>query len=356
MRRLNLCRFGLGFGVAAALLAASGVLPLSQSKGQDDMPLIGAPATSLGTMAHSFMQPDAVKKSALIYTGGRGGTYYDVYVYDYATGKQVGVLSGLDYPEGMCVDAKGDVYIANFGGGNVVEYAHGGTTVISTYNSGYSSKGCSVAAKGDLAVTLSYPGGVIIYAGGNPSKSRTYTSPCTEQTEMGYDDKGNLVGVGRIYYSAYSSNVVVCALLSGSKSMITLSGCCNGPITINEPGRTMWDGKYLALIDGEAAYSSYYGPSTGIVHATVSGTTLVSHGSETIPRDDCSSGYTAYPSFIVGKRNTPVNREQGKILAGFNLIQGCGGITFWHYPAGGLPFKRYATDPGGQAFAVSLKP
>ncbi|HEX3368722.1 MAG TPA: hypothetical protein VHS56_04025, partial [Candidatus Cybelea sp.] len=80
----------------------------------------------------SYMQPDAGKKAALLYVGDWATN--DVDVYDYANGKQVGTLTGFSEPYGQCVDAKGDIYITNFGAGNAVEYAHGGSTVLNTYS------------------------------------------------------------------------------------------------------------------------------------------------------------------------------------------------------------------------------
>ena len=178
MTRWNLNSFVLNVSAAALLSACGG----SQRP-------IGAPGTvpqNRGAVTaqdyhQSHMQPDAGKKSALIYVYMERGTgsHNDVFVYDYATGKQVGVLTGFDEPDGMCVDAKGDVYITNFGAGTTVEYAHGGSEPINTYNTGGEPDGCSVNAKGDLAVTIYNPGEAVIFAGGNPSKSTTYTSPCT---------------------------------------------------------------------------------------------------------------------------------------------------------------------------------
>ncbi|MFZ1018252.1 MAG: hypothetical protein WAN39_10305, partial [Candidatus Cybelea sp.] len=66
----------------------------------------------------SQMAPDARKKSALMYVGDWSTN--DVYVTEYPSGKSVGTLTGFDAPYGMCVDAKGDVYIANYYGGSVV--------------------------------------------------------------------------------------------------------------------------------------------------------------------------------------------------------------------------------------------
>ena len=323
----NFARSACTIGLAVALFAGCGAA----------QPPIGAPGVTL-TVPPSYMQPDAGKKSALIYAGGDYTGYQSViYVYNYATGKQVGELTGLA-PYGMCVDKKGDVYIVNRTGGDVVEYAHGGSKPINTYNTGGDPRGCSLDAKGDLAVTIYHPGEAIIFSGGNPSKSTTYTSPCAYQDPMGYDDKGNLVGLNDAATGA-------CALLSGSASMTTLS--FQG-FTIYYPGGTMWDGKYLALNDYALSISRYK-----IVQATLSATTLVKEG-ETDLNDDCGSFVSIVP-FIVGKKNTPRNHRQGKTLVGSNDAYGCGGIEFWHYPAGGTPFKKYKLDPA-YFIAASLKP
>ena len=81
--------------------------------------------------SRSWMDPaygvkGAKKKSELLYVGDDSTN--DVFVYDYKSGAQVGQLTGFDGPYGMCVDAKGDVYVANFDNGTTTEYAHGGTT------------------------------------------------------------------------------------------------------------------------------------------------------------------------------------------------------------------------------------
>ena len=60
---------------------------------------------------------------------------------------------------------------------------------------------------------------------------------------MGYDDKGNLVGVGESSYAIY-----LCAVLAGSKSMQTLEA----DFTIDFAGGTTWDGKYFAFADQES--------------------------------------------------------------------------------------------------------
>jgi hypothetical protein len=283
----------------------------------------------------SWMLPQKKGTKALIYAGDEETN--DVYVYDYSDGKLVGTLTGFDEPYGMCVDAKGDVYVANFGAGNAVEYAHGGTTVINTFDSGGTPIGCSVDSKGDVAVTSFDPGEVTVFAGGDPSKGATYTGSCTYLWSMGYDHRGNLVGIGE----TSSGGRCYVGLPSGSKSMEALS--FSG--TIDFPGSTMWDGKYIALTDQEADGSD----NTGMIEATLSGSTLKSHGEAILT---CASGFSdAVNPFVVGKKNTPVNEQQGKVVIG----SGCdGGIGFWHYPKGGDQFKDYSGDTDSYGAAVSL--
>ena len=119
---------------------------------------LGAPGaasqTSVSTSngkARSWMLSEARHRD-LLYAAANNST---VYVFSYPKGTLVGTLSGFDFPEGLCVDRSGDVWITNSAGtGNIVEHAHGGTSPIATLNSGYGDPiGCSVDPKtGDLAV------------------------------------------------------------------------------------------------------------------------------------------------------------------------------------------------------------
>lgn len=285
----------------------------------------------------SWMLPEARHKSILVYSGD--WTTDDVDVYDYPSGKQVGSLAGFDEPYGGCVDAKGDVFVVNFGNGTAVEYAHGGTTILNTYSPGGEPIGCSVDKKGDVAVTSFSPGGVTVYAGGNSSDGTSYSDglSCEYQWQMGYDNKGNLIGVGQ------RSQITICALLAGATSETTLS---TQGITIYTSGGTMWDGKYIALTD-QTANDQH---DTGIVEASLSGTTLTGHG-EAIVGDKCNDEDDVNP-FILGKRNTPINKRQGTLVVGTTpSCSYAAGIYFWHYPQGGNPYGSFTTN--GYHYSVS---
>ncbi len=355
--------------LAAVILAACGALPFDSAQGrlaQDDTsPPAGSSRVSpisdaARAVAHfvqrpvhsdhgkSWMDPAYgiasahKKKSLLLYVADDSTN--DVYVYDYRSDEQVGQLTGFDGPFGMCVDAKGDVYVANFDAGTVAEYAHGGTTAINVYDSGGEPIGCAVDAAGDLAVTSFDPGEVTVYTGGNPNDASTYSNAdCGFIWSMGYDDKGNLVGIGE------SSSNYFCAVLAGSKSMQTLEA----DFTIAFAGGTMWDGKHFAFADQELGGQF----QTGIIRAKLSGTTLTKVG-ETALSDDCYSNYVDVVNpFIVGKKNTPVNHKQGTVVLGPNLWctdAGTTAVDYWHYPAGALPFKRLSAleDPYGAAASI----
>jgi hypothetical protein len=90
----------------AALLAGCGVLPLSSSKGQDD---VQPPVASHGAIARS---PASMSGKALLYLAGSpslpSGT---VYVYTYPQGHLVETLTGFAQPFGECSDSAGDVFV-----------------------------------------------------------------------------------------------------------------------------------------------------------------------------------------------------------------------------------------------------
>jgi hypothetical protein len=356
-----------GFGLGGALLVAvaaflagcsGGALTLAQP-GNLTAPAVAMRLPSM-TMPHyvqravhpdhnkSWLSPSAESSKMLLYVGDDETD--DVYVYDYKSGNPVGTLTGFSGPYGECVDAKGDIYIANFDDEDVVEYAHGGTKVLNTYvQSGGTPIGCAVDFKGDVAVTGFDPGEVTVFAGGNPSKGISYSGACTFQWPMGYDNKGNLVGGGE----NQSGVSEYCGLLANSKGITLLS--TSGFPQNSFPGGTTWDGKYFALSDQEAG-GEY---QSGIIQASLKGTTLTYVG-ETTFSDDCYSDYTDDVNpFVVGKKNTPVNDKQGNAVVGPNLwceSEGKGGrVDYWHYPPGGMPYKNLS-DPSGDPYgaAVSL--
>ncbi len=242
----------------------------------------------------------------------------------------------------MCVDAKGDIYVANFGAGDAVEYAHGGTTVLNTYSSSGAPVGCSVDAAGDVAVTSFSPAEIIVYAGGDPNKGTTYgDSSCAFNWTAGYDDAGNL------YATSENSSQYACELPAGGSGLreVTLSGASGSA------GAVMWDGKHLAI--------SLQGGGTGFNQALARVSESPSSGDLTVIgttglKDSCYEDYVNVVNpFYLGNKNTPANHAQSKTVLGSNLRcvdEGSSKVNFWKYPQ-----RRRSLVIAGQSACQSLR-
>lgn len=300
----------------------------------------------------SWMRPGTNKLSRLAYIGDWGTN--DVYVFDYPTMEQVGTLTGFDEPYGMCVDQKGDIFVANFGNGELIEYAHGGSSPINTYASDGYAIGCSISPSGDVSETDFYTstgaGDVCVWKGGSGS-STCYSdgNACYYMWTFGYDRAGDIIGVGE-----YSS-IVECMLPSGGSSMETLTA---KGITIDFPGGTQWDGKYIALGDQEAG-GTY---KSGVWEATLSGTTLTAVGPEIVFKGNCYSDYTddVNPFFFSGRHNVTAARTRlATRVIGPNLWcydQGKPEVDVWKYPSGNPAFQLKGsplTEPYGAAVSIA---
>lgn len=368
MKISSLAKYAVGATVAAAMLAACssggtssfgpsaapsghGIGMTSLSKIQDaaltQPHFVNRPVHTDHGKSFMNMSPDK-KKKGLLYVGDWATN--DVYVYNYPSGSSAGTLTGFDAPYGMCADKKGDVFIDNFYAGTTVEYKHGGTAPINTYTGVGEPIGCSVSAKGDLAVTSFNPGEVIVFAGGDPSKGKTYTGSCEFQWTMGYDHAGDIIGIGE----EGTGSIVACALMNGSSSETVLSGCCTGPVQIDFPGGSSWDGKYIGLGDQEATGTFL----SGTWPSTLSGTTL-SSSKETDYSDSCFSNYddTVNAFFVGGKKMiTPNTKKQAKLAVGPNLWcndSGTSAVDYWSYPAGGTP-KSHLSGPPAEPYGTAV--
>ena len=195
--------------------------------------------------AAGAIRPDA--RGALLYVSDTETS--DVYVFSYPQGKLQQTLTGFADPAGECVDKSGNVFIANTGGSNIVEYAHGGSSPIATLkDKGYFPLGCSVdPTTGNLAVTNfsttgSAAGNVVIYKKAKGRPKRHYADPSIYQMLLcGYDAAGNLFVDGL----TQSYGGVVAELRHGGAKLrdVALDR------SIYNPGGVQWDGKHVAIGD-----------------------------------------------------------------------------------------------------------
>lgn len=256
----------------------------------------------------------------------------DVYVYSYPGLKLEGTMTRPSPGGGgLCVDQKGDIFMT--GDGEVVEYAHGGTTPIATL-SGPSVSGswtCSVdPTTGNLAVQ-NYGSTTAVYpqATGNPTM---YSWSGGQAYGCAYDDHGNLFVTG-----GNSSDIA--ELPKGGTAFKSIA--LNLP-PAREPGGIQWDGKYLAVES----------PSNNQIEQ-IKLTRLGATIANTIHLDYTSQ--LAYGTqFLLTQLYGAKKSRTVLILALPGEFNTPGMLGFWNYPAGGAPLKKALTMPNGPAWSLVL--
>lgn len=145
----------------------------------------------------SRMAKDAASKTLLYVSDPGTGS---VQVFDYPKGTLVGTITGFGYPEGLCSDSSGNVYVADGGSDQVFKYAHGGTTPIATLSDPNElPASCAVdPSTGNLAVSnlLSASqfeiGSIAVYPSGSTTPT-IYTDPdYAREYFLAYDNANNL--------------------------------------------------------------------------------------------------------------------------------------------------------------------
>lgn len=324
------------FAAAALLNGCGGSLPLQPV--QNLVPL------SAGALRPSWMSANAKKLDLLYVSHWKDNA---VEVYNLADGTVVGRLTGFNAPYGQCVDAKGRVYVSNYTDGQVVEYAHAGTKPLVSWKSGGYPIGCSIDAKGDLAVTNyvtpSGSGDVCVFNHGS-KKSTCYadSTDCWFLWPAGYDDKGDLVAIGKAQKHLYPE---ICGVPNGSAKMVPISYSSK----LTAEGSVVWDGKYYVLPAEVYEYNT-----TTLAQATLSGSTLTDV-SETTLSDTCEDDEVDVTTpVIVGKTNTLFNGVQGTSVVGGPVVCSAIGLGAWAYPSGGTPTTFYNTNFFTNGQSVSL--
>jgi hypothetical protein len=290
MRISNETRNGLLLCTAVAVLAACSS-PTAQQPAALTPPasnaahprMIPAPAAHIGAArphhGKSWISPDARRAPRLLFIADYGSSVVDIFTMPNLALK--GQLTGFSFPEGECTDLSGNIWIANTGAMQLLQYSRTGTLLRTLSDPGEYPSSCAVNKNGDLAVAnienaSAGPGNVTVFA--NASGSGTpYTNPSFYQYFfVGYDPNGNLFfdGTNSSRTSSYLGE-----LPSGSSStqLITLSGG-----TLHTAGFIQWyrTGAYLALGDqacGGTTSSCVYWVSVSGSAGTITGTTSLTN-------------------------------------------------------------------------------
>jgi hypothetical protein len=265
----TLARYALSIGAAAALLSGCGGSQPSVSA-PGAMPQNRASATHAGH-GGSWMLPEAKSEDLLYISSYTNST---VKTYDWPNIKREQILRGFTNQNGLCVDGKGEVFVANTNAKNILKYAHGGSKPIATLMdlSGYSPASCAIdPLTGNLAVTNfpygrygSRTGNVVIFHHASGKPKAHVISNIYYYYLCGYDNRGDLVVDG-----SSGSGIVSFAILPHDKNALQ-------SLTLDEsfkyPGGIQWDGRHWAI--GDQGATIYQFDIAGTKGTKVSSTTL----------------------------------------------------------------------------------
>jgi hypothetical protein len=340
--------FAYLFGICAMAAAVAGCGPTTGSS----TPAVGLDATGPRSLADlhttavragiahtdrspTWLSPDIAKATKVLFVTDAGTN--DVYLFKLSTLKHLGTITGFDNPQGACSDNKGNVWVANYGAGNILEYSHEGVLENTlTDSTGYPA-GCAWdPTTGNLAVTnlfdaSSEPGAVLIYrhASGSPVAYRNKAQ--SSYYFAGYDTEGNLYFDGK----NATGDFMLSELPKGAAKAYSIE-IIGG--TIYFPGMVEWyaTGKYLIVGD----------QSCGDVSAACLYHLTIAHKAGTI------AGKTTVRTYKSGNLCDLVQATQdGTQVFGSDYEYGgstCSGLpstTYsWPYPAGKDPLV-YSTAP-----------
>ena len=316
MKSLDFGRYVLSISATALLLAACGGAqpPVGAS---DATPQSSAIATQ-PARGGSWMLPGAKGRDLLyitkpFYPGTRG-----VYVYTYPHARLIGIIVGLGFSEGECVDKDRNVFVVDDVASNsvVYEYPHGDTSPIATVDVPFEgATGCSIDLSSEtLAVSGGGSNDAVSTFAHNPKRGwrfpKTFSVPgMSHSFSCGYDSNGNLYVDGVNQSRAFE----LAELPHGGNKLkqITLNQ------SISAPGQVQWDGQHVAVGD----------PGVSIIYEfSISG----SSGSET--------GSTS----LGGGDNVEQFWIQGNTVIGPSVDGGTVGL--WAYPGGGNPQKTITLE------------
>jgi sugar lactone lactonase YvrE len=206
---------GAGGSAATVTPAGTSVAPLSYVSSNEHR-LPGTRTVAATAHVRGWLSPQAKSGKNLIYvTSNDGSITSGVYIYPLKGQDQAPsglITAGTSAPQGLSIDAQGDLFVANSGNNTVTEYAPGTMSPSTTYANGVSAPfDVKVGSDGTVYVanTAGGPSGagtVTEYAAESTSPERTLTLSGYVATSLALDSSGNLY-VGWFGFSAF--NVIV---------------------------------------------------------------------------------------------------------------------------------------------------
>jgi hypothetical protein len=256
--------------------------------------------------------------------------------FTFPGGKSVSTIDLPGLATGVCSDSSGNVWVMVLTNHayNMYEYAHGGTTPITTIHILHPhdfAQDCAVdPTTGDLAVLTGGTGSRLsgyaeIWAGARPGKPAIFSIPFTP-TSCTYDGNGNLFADGWIGSTVLFN---LAELSNGSRSFarVTLD-----KTPANYPGNLRWDGRYVDVADNNfRGYGKLYRVEISAYKGHIAG----------IVRPNKMTYMAVFD--VLGSQLVGTSGNEGK------------SVGFWNYPGGGkrlMMLPRFPYPVRGLAISV----
>ena len=240
---------------------------------------LGAPVVRKPDRSAGFADPDASAKAAFI---GVGTDTNDVYVYT-AAGKPIATITGFSEPQGLAVNAAGDVYVADTSDNEIPVYKNNYKTRQATLRDpgqypvdvGYDETSGLVAVT-NILTTSGGAGSVSFYAKGATTPCATVASAAWSRVYFGAFD-----AAGDFYIDGEdSSGETLIGVVIGGCSATTIT-TLKSKTTIGFPGNVAVSPKDKLLV-GDQETSIIYTfdlPAKGVLGTPIAKTTLTGDGS-----------------------------------------------------------------------------
>lgn len=185
------------------------------------------------------LSPDAKKSKGLIYWGNFVHSTITIYSSKGVNGKEEGTITtGLDTPERLFVDSKGNVYASNSGNNTITAYKPGSTSPFLTISSGVDTPtGLTVDGAGTVYCANVANDTITVYPRGKTSASLTIDTPYSPEY-LATDKSDNL-------YASVGQEVIEYPKGSTEGTNLNLAVSSPGGIEVDQKGN-------IIVIDGES--------------------------------------------------------------------------------------------------------
>lgn len=183
-------------------------------------------------------------------------SYYSVAEYNSSGAILQTLTSGIDFPQGLAIDANGNVYVANYAYGTVWQFGPGGNLITSSFISGLNSPIGLAINNGDLFVANQNGNTVSEYDLNGNLVNATFASGLNTPRGLAFNSSGDL------YVANYGNNTVSEFGPSGNL-IANLSSGLSSPydVAVNSAG-DVFVSDYLA-----SGYISEFGPNGNLINS-----------------------------------------------------------------------------------------